>query len=188
MRGIETQEEIKKKERRRARFFSIFMLLILVGSTIGFAFFYSPTGQNQKSNQGNANQEDEEFFQSGNAWNVNIGGEIFSFANKPSEVRDIEVETSFVIGDYTNRPLYIDASEAAYIEIGSTLGRYSERTQKACYDSCNNSELPEKNCTENLIILESSQENKVYQNDRCIFIEGDIKAVDAFLFKTLGFE
>src|SRR3989344_1756426 len=77
-------------------------------------------------------------------------------------------------------------NQEATNEIASTLGIYSQRIQLVCYGSCEQ-DLPEKDCSEEIIVFKDSQENKVYQEENCIFIEGDIKAVDAFLYKILGY-
>jgi regulator of sigma D len=54
--------------------------------------------------------------------------------------------------------------------------------QEACYGSCERN-LPEKNCTENIIIFKDSKENSVTQQDKCVFIEGDLRTVDAYIYK-----
>ena len=67
-------------------------------------------------------------------------------------------------------------------EISLSLGRYTGRIQEACYGKCDK-DLPEKDCTQNLIVWKDSAENKVYSQGKCVFIEGDLRAVDAFLYK-----
>jgi hypothetical protein len=37
-----------------------------------------------------------------------------------------------------------------------------------------------------MIVWQKGAENKVYQKDNCVFIEGDMKAADAFLYKIFG--
>jgi len=188
MRSIESPEEVERKKRRNARFFGIFMLLILVGSTLGFAFFYNPIQEEDKNQQGTGDANSG-FLKIGNTWNVNLGGQSFSFNNRPSDIKNISIESNVGIQDYSGKPLYIESSnQGIYSEIASTLGRYAERVQEACYGTCENPGLPEKTCSDNLIIWKESIQSKVYQNNSCIFIEGDMKAVDAFLFKTLGFD
>ena len=63
---------------------------------------------------------------------------------------------------------------------------YSYRIQDACYGECER-DLPEKSCEEKIIVFRESQEKQIYQEGNCIFIDGDLSSVDAFLYKILGF-
>ena len=44
--------------------------------------------------------------------------------------------------------------------------------------------LPEKECNGdyNFIVIRESEIEKVYSEDNCIFIDGDIKSIDAFIY------
>jgi hypothetical protein len=177
MRKILTPEEIHKKESRRNRIISMVLLLIMLGSTIGFAFLYKGE-DSTKSNSKVVNY--------GNQWVAQIGDAQFVFSSSPDEMNSTSIILLSSVGQFSGKPLYIDSQNSAfYNEIYSTLGRYAQRVQGACYDSCENSTLPEKTCSDNLIVIKESQKNKVYQNQSCIFIEGDMRAVDSFLYRTL---
>lgn len=181
MRKIMTPEEQRARERRRVRLLSFFMLLILLGSTAGFAFISYQ--QDAPAPQGEDIVQD-----TGNGWTLNWQGSTFLLRASPSAVADIPVETTHSIDNYAGSVLYIDAeNEAILAELGSTLGKYSSRVQPACYGACTR-DLPEVNCTVNVIVWESAEENRVRQEDQCVFIEGDIRAVDAFIYRTLGIQ
>ncbi|MEK6928860.1 MAG: hypothetical protein AABW65_02815 [Nanoarchaeota archaeon] len=177
MRKIRTQEEIERAEKRRGKIFVFFMLLILVTSTAGYAFFSNPSADSKE----NANTLNE-----GDKWNFKSGENTYSLTYSPESVKNIEANFSFPNSEYSGKVLYI-ASESDEIinEIGSTLGRYASRIQKACYETCEKN-LPEKNCSSSLIVWNKSDKNKIYQREKCIFIEGDLRSVDAFLYKVLG--
>jgi len=182
MQKIRTQEEIEYKEKRNKKIFTFIMLSVLMLGTIGYGF--SLYSENQPEKQINSNQS--KAINVGNQWAVQYGGQDLYFKSAPEDVQEITVETNVSLTKYYQQPLYIasESEEIAY-EIYSTLGRYSSRYQSACYGKCDKN-LPEKNCNDNLIVWNASEKNRVYQNSSCVFIEGDIKAVDAFLYKIFG--
>jgi hypothetical protein len=182
MRKINSAGDIESRRKRNTLILSIFMLAILVGGTAGYAFITSSRGNDQ------ANIDAGGARQIGNRWVVSVEGIDISFANSPESVQDIPVNTLATVENYRGSSIYIVSdSSAVNAEIATTLGTYASRVQKACYGPCEE-DLPEKDCSENLIIWKDGQDNHVYQEDGCVFIEGDLRAVDAFLFKTLGIQ
>lgn len=160
------------------------MLFILIASTLGFAFLSNPSA-NQSSNTQDTSSTSTDI-QQGNQWIVNQNGQQYSFLNSKESITEIPIDISPTLYTFTGKPLFIVAeSEAISNEIIYNLGRHASRVQKACYGKCD-ANLPEKYCDENLIIWNSSTERKFSQNESCIFIEGDMLAVDAFLYKALG--
>ena len=100
---------------------------------------------------------------------------------------EIPLEISMKINDFSGKTLYIDSENLAVNgEILNNLGKYSYRIQEACYGECERN-LPEKSCEDNFIVFRESEERNVYQEENCIFIDGDLSSVDAFLYKILGF-
>lgn len=179
MRKILSEKDKEKKKKRNALVLSIIMLLILVIGTAGYAFLYRSDTQKEETTAGNIKFN-------GSRWIIPIGGADFYFINSPESVRNISAQISFSLKDYTEKSLYLVSDNSAVnSEIASTLGKYAGRVQAACYGPCDK-DLPEKDCTENLIIWRDAPVNRVYQQENCIFIEGDMTAVDAFLFKILG--
>ena len=87
---------------------------------------------------------------------------------------------------YRGNILYIDSeSEQVTGEIWNSVGRFAQRVQEACLGQCER-DLPEKSCEDHIIVYREKSENRVYQDDNCVFIEGDMKAVDAFLYSAFG--
>ena len=174
MRDIETQATKDRKRQRNSRIISIFFLSILILSSVGYAFLaYQPSADANSNIQNN-----------GNRWVIQYQDQTLAFSSSPASTADVSISINKELSNYVAKPLYIVSdNEGISYEIASNLGRYAQRTQLACYGDCEDSTLPEKTCSDNIIVWISSQENKVYQDNNCIFIEGDMRAVDAFLYK-----
>ena len=159
MRKIQSPEETAKKKKRNNMIIGLFMLAVLVLGTVGYGFSgFSDSAQNTEDSQ--ENQEP-------------------NLRNSLDSVKTIPVTLNKTPNDFIGKTLYIASeNQEATNEIASTLGIYSQRIEQ---------DLPEKDCSEEIIVFKDSPENKVYQEENCIFIEGDIKAVDAFLYKILGY-
>jgi len=181
MQKIRTKEEIDLREQKNKRIFSIIMLSILLLGTVGYGFSFYTSDINQSESPQNSS-----VINVGNQWLVQLGGQNLYFSTDPKTAKEIPVEINTDLNSYYSKPLYIssESQEIAY-EISSTLGRYASRNQPACYGNCTEN-LPEKSCDDNLIVWKKAENNRVYQNSSCIFIEGDMKAADAFLYKVFG--
>lgn len=159
---------------------SLFILAVLVVSTLGYAFISRPDSGTDTQ----TNNQDGAIRYTGSHWIVPINGVELLFTNSPDEVRNISVEGVYSLTKYSGAFVYIVSDNAAIKnEIATTLGRYTSRMQEACYGECEQ-DLPEKDCSEKLIIWVDSAQNRVYQQENCVFIEGDLQAVDAFLYKV----
>lgn len=175
MRRLETKIESEKKRKRTITTLSIIMLSIMVLSTLGYSFL---------SNTETPSDE-ENIIETGNS-QINYGGQTFYLINSREETKDIGINTNILPQAYFGKTLYIVSdNQGIFQEIASTIGLFSSRVQEACHGPCERN-LPEKNCTDNLIIWKESQENKVSQEDNCVFIEGDLRTVDAFIYKLFS--
>jgi len=178
MRRILSKEEAAQKEKRRNIVISLILLGIMVLSTVGFAFVYN--SDNDKSGENN----NEKVQSMGNSWIARYGDQNLVFSSSPESLNITKAGFISDLSQYYGKPLYIDSeSEAIYYEIYSNLGKYAERVQHGCYEECENSTWPEKNCTDNVIVFNQEDENKITQNQNCIFIDGDMRAVDSFLYR-----
>lgn len=176
MRRIGTEKERARKEKRSRILVGAFMLALLIFSTVGFGLYYSSSG----SSSGVQNNADT----NPSPWSLDISGNRVYFLNSKDSVSDININAFKDLSNYAGNALYIDSeSEEITQEIANTIGLYSSRVQRACYGICED-DYPEKDCTENLIVYEYSQEDSIVQEDNCVFIEGDIKTVDAFLYSV----
>lgn len=179
MRKLQTKEEIEKKRKLNNIILSTLMLLILLLSTLGFAFLSNPFSSN------NENNPQQDSFPSDRISFVYQGTPI-NLLSTYDEIENITINITKRPQDYSGKTLYINSeNQGALQELAINLQKFSSNIQQACYGSCEEN-LPEKNCTDELIIFNESLENKVYQQDNCIFIDGDIGAVDSFLFKLFS--
>lgn len=185
MRRIEIREELEKRRKRNTAIISISLLGLLVLSSLGFAFI---SGFGYKNNANNQNAQNDNSVN--DKITINYGGQSFSLLSRYDDIKNIDVEINSKPEDYAGQILYADISNhGVFGEIASSLGKFTGGMQEACYGKCEKN-LPEKNCTgnANLIVWNQSLENKVYQKDKCVFIEGDIKAVDAFIYKLFSYQ
>ena len=182
MRKIGTDNQIEKRKKSTLAI-GIFILVLMVLSTLGYAFIYGPGFSSQQDNP-----QSSEPTNVGGKWAVNFEGQTFYFTHSKDEVSEIEVSSTANLNDYVNTQLYVDSTnQAVNSELAAVLARYSSRIQRACYGSCEE-DIPEKDCTTNLIVWKDAAESKVYQEQNCVFIEGDLRAVDAFLYHLLGMQ
>ncbi len=179
IRKLQSAEEIEKKKKRNMLIASIVLIAILVFSTAGY---FSSTNEGSDNNKNNKN-----ISEIGNEWVLDYGGQYLRFSNPPEVAENVSMNFDYLIGDYSGKVVYVASdSDSASYEIGASLGRYTQRIQGACYGKCNK-DFPEKNCTEMLIVFSKSNEtSRIYQEQSCVFIEGDLKAVDSFLYRIFG--
>ena len=184
MEKIKTKEEIESGQKKKKMIVSLFLLGLLVLSTLGYALLYNPSSS--QDNQENQADNNAYAIDSQGRYVLNLQGQSFSFANPPESAQEVPVNIMLNINNYKDKAVFLVSNDSLInSEIYTNLGGFAERVQLACYGSCELN-LPEKNCTDMLIILNSSLNNKVYQQDNCVFIEGDLLAVDAFLYRILG--
>ena len=180
MRKILSEKESEKKRKTNTLILSVVMLGVLVIGTIGYGFMSNPTASDNTDEETN-----EKIRNVGDKWEINYNNNLFYLDNSLDDVKNISVTSYSTLSNLASSTLYISSSnDAITSELYGILSRYT-KIQKACYGKCNE-DLPEKNCTDNLIVWKDSTENKVYQEENCIFIEGDLRAVDAFLYNLLN--
>lgn len=180
MRKIKSREEIESGQKRLKFIIGMVFIILLVFSTAGFALY--GRSDTTDTDLGGANQD---VYYNGQYWVYSSGGQEFYFINSPEDVQDIPVEVNGGIEYLVDKPLFIDSGDLLAVnELSINLGRYAARIQEACYGKCDE-DLPEKNCAENLIVVREANDNRVYQEENCVFIEGDVRGVDAFLYRIL---
>ena len=177
MRKVGTEKELEVKKKRTTIYISLFMLGVLVISTIGFSFV---------SNLGTDDNQPTTNEQVAGKSNVDFEGQTFYLTNSLEESKNVSVEITATLDDYVGKTIYVSSKNSGVtMELFQLFSKYSARIQEACYGSCDE-DLPERDCSENLIVWKDSAENKVYQEDKCIFIEGDLRAVDGFIYQLMG--
>ena len=181
MRSIETFEAKETRLKKRRVALSVILVVLMLGSTLGYAF--SLFGRDTST--GNGNENKGLVYQNGLWTLTRDDGSVLVFSNSLEETRNVSVEINLGLYDYYQQPVFIVSNNSlADLEIGRIINTAANRMQKACYGACEE-ELPEKGCDEFLIIFNESDEKRVYQENKCIFIEGDMTSVDAFLYKIV---
>lgn len=178
IRKIQSAEESERKRKRNTLILSIIMIAILVFSTAGYFTF------REEGNAGNEKVENV-----GGEWIIKYGEQSMRVSNAPEIVQNTTILTSLNLEDYYGKVVYVSSNDEEFYEMASSLGKYTERMQPACFGECEKN-LPEKNCTsEKLIVVmpkNESEGSKIYEEDNCLFITGGIKAVDAFIYKIFN--
>ncbi len=179
MRKILSQEELEKKRKRNTAILSIFMLALLLLSTLSYAVFSNPFASVNEENQPQQTKQpfDKISFQ--------YQGTNIALLSTYLDIENIPIDISLTPESYLGGNIYIESDNQGILqELASSIGSFS-RVQEACYGKCEEN-LPEKTCNDHLIVWKESAENKVYQDNNCIFIEGDISAADAFIYKLFN--
>ncbi|MBL7058948.1 hypothetical protein ISS08_00655 [Candidatus Pacearchaeota archaeon] len=191
MRKIATKKEELKKQKRNQVIIGSILILIMFSSVIGYGFQTSST-ESPSSSQSTYNGF--EFLNQNDIWYLTINDVNFAFRYHPTQVGQTNMSLN-TLNEYYQKPLYIQSFNAeAEAEVYLNLGQLTLRTQKACFEQCDdeNSTLPIKTCQDNFILIEESEINEVVQEDNCVFIRGSeeniLKTIDSFLFRVLGIE
>jgi hypothetical protein len=188
MKNIETREIIEKKERRNKRIISIAIGVIMLLSTAGYAIVSmekTDTSGNVKTTYNGLN-----FLKENEVWKTNINGKEFSFNYLPQDTANLSIKINWQ--DYRGKPLYFTDSGEAEAKIATNLQGIAERFQQVCLkekraDKCEGN-LPEKNCSSNIIVIKENETREIYQQGNCTFIISNdtLRDSDAFLYKILG--
>ena len=188
IRKIVTKTDKEKVERRNQTIMTVGIVLLFLFSTAGFAFF---SGQKEDTIK-NIEYNGYEFILTENGyWYTEIESQQFGFQYSPLETEDIPVPP-VSLGTYASQPLYFDSENAAATsEIARNLQNYVSRIGEACIEEENCKEdLPIKNCSENIIIINYSNDTAIKVDENCVFIEGNseelVRETDAFLYKLIG--
>ena len=184
MRKVGTEADLDRRRKRSGIVISVMMLALLVASSAGFAFLSSnhTSGSEQTSGvQGGYGNSGV-----GN-WVVPVLDQEVRVTYGPEEVAEIPVSLTKGLADYQGKPLYLAVENPGIeAELRSTLGLFAETVELACFGECSG-DLPEKDCSENVIVWADAVGGQVNQGEGCVFIEGDLRAVDAFLYRVFGY-
>jgi hypothetical protein len=177
MRTIQTEEQRDKKRKRNTQIMGLILAVLMLGSTLGYAFsmFFSSRAP-EPIPFNNTSQPNQPLI-------ITRNGLSFALQSTMQDISVIPVNISRDVSDYAGATLFIASEDpAATQELGGVLTNYAGRLQEACYGPCASEDLPEKTCADHIIVVRSHVAQSVSQQENCIFIDGDIKAVDAFLY------
>ncbi len=191
MRKILSKEEESKRTRRNQFLIGGILILIMVGSVLGYAF-----GREQKTESEEIIYNNFEFVKSEGFWNTVSGSYQLSFYYNPKETGNINTVLN-PLSAYSNKPLYIySENNQADMEIYRNLfyqNKIVQRVQYACLDGEKCAEnSPLKTCADNFIIIKEGNTTQILQKDNCVIIEGEkgnlTKLSDNFVFKLMGIQ
>jgi len=160
MRKINTLKNKEKKDRTKQFLVGGVLIFIMLFSVLGYGFY----GDGGSNNNQNINYNGFEFVNENGLWSVDIGNINFIFKNNPNEVPKISSEINY-LNTYSKKPLYIKSeSNEAEFEVFNNLRQVVQRMQYACVnkDDCEDN-LPIKNCTNNFIIIQVSDNIDIIQ-------------------------
>lgn len=186
MKKLLTREEAEKKDIRNKTILGIILVVLMVLSTAGYAFYQ--TGETKGNvNRVRYNNSDFILGQDG-YWHFTVGGVEYATAFNPKDTENI---TSNVKFNYKDKPLYFtyDSNRQATDEIARNIGRFASRIQYVCLGECKE-DYAVKNCTENIISIEDVNATLIRQQGNCIHIlvnyDDSVKAADSLIFKLAG--
>lgn len=187
IRKIKSQEEIDKKNKRNQRIIVLVMIFLIGFSSLGYAIM---SREDNSSDINSVQYGGLEFVNSNDFWTTNINGKVFYFKNLPEDIKNISIEGNYSIQEYSGNVLYFVNLNAKSSTVVYALQDSVLRMQEACIEgtSCTNKDLPIKNCLDNnIIIFKESITNKVFRQEKCVFIEGDLfSGSDRFVYRLLN--
>tara|TARA_B100000315_G_C14435529_1_gene522232 strand:- start:119 stop:718 length:600 start_codon:yes stop_codon:yes gene_type:complete len=197
MKRIISNEDRERVNRRNQLIVGIILILLMLFSTVGFAFSFGISG--------NAVEEIEyngiEFSRDVNTgyWNFNIDNNDFFTVYNPEEVQDIKFVNHKTMQNYAGKPLYfIGEAGDGFAELYRAISNFALRIGGACLDEECEEDYPIKDCgIDNVIIIEEVIDNVednieegVTTQNNCVYIrskpENLVKYADAYLFNLLG--
>jgi hypothetical protein len=186
MKSINSRKKSQERVKSNTQLMGMVMLTLMVLSIAGFAFL-SGGGTSSSGNVNPEVQEDGHLgFSNQGFWVVNIGGQQLGFSNSPDSVVNVSVDINDSINDYIGQAIYYSGDFEIREEFARTINPFIGDFREACLGKCSE-DLPEKTCSDRMIIWDKeSSSNSVRQEENCVFIDGDLKSVDAFLYKLLG--
>lgn len=183
MRKIETVEEKERKEKKRQMILGIILILVLTMSIAGYATFSKTDDEIERRSYNGL-----DFTYDNGFWKTAVSEKNLAFYNLPYDLSEINISINKTISDFLDKPLYI----VGYYPntLSYNFGGIVLRMQNACLEnkSCINSELPIKNCSgNNILVFSENNESRIYQEEDCIFLGGDLqKTSDKLIYNLLG--
>ena len=151
---------MKKKDKSKL-YMGLFIIFLMVSSTIGFMY----------SSDNSKKQGKYSFTQTDNGWTTYINDQYWSFDYLPKDVpnADINLGSSVLINVESNQDYY---------ELSNKLAKLNIITDRTSSITCND---------KSILVFSESQDNKIYKEDNCFYFEGNInKLMDSLFYDLLG--
>lgn len=182
MKRIETQADRDKKQKRNGIIIGLVMVFLIGLSSLGYAIMSRTDSSSTKPiTYGNL-----EFTKSNDLWITTINNKVYYFNNLPTQVENISISEPIKLDGFYGQPVYFVNANPSINTLSYALDGIASRMQEACLEneSCVNSELPIKTCSDNLFVFDVNKtETKIYKKDNCIILEGNsFEAVDKLVY------
>jgi len=193
MRKIGSKYKEEKRQKRNQIIVGVALVLVMLFSTLGFAFNGSGSDDQQVLKYNSFN-----FVNIDGYWVLELGNYLFSFYNFPDSNISYNSEGEFnLLNSYSGKPLYLFSEDSnseseIYRNLFSRNAPIVQRVNGGCLNDTLNcpSEFPIKTCDDIVILIMESDENKITQDNNCVFIEGKsedlLELTDEFLYKIIG--
>lgn len=196
MRKIKSKEEVEKRQKINSSIIGIILILVMLSSVLGFAFF---SGSRNTGNKQKIKYNGIKFVRNeNNLWEFEIGEYEFMTSHHPLETEDINAEFNIGVNDFKNKPLYytnyVNGNKRAIDEVMVNVGRFAQRYQEVCLNGreCDDEGMVVKDCTNNVIVFSESEQIKIYKQENCIFIGApyseQVLAGNKLIFKIFGLQ
>lgn len=190
---LQSRKEQEKKHKKQQRWLGIGLIFIMFGSVFGVVVaFFSTQDPNEPVQETYLGYD---LNQGAGFYILTVGNNNIYLNTDPNNFNslDYSINISKMVTMFVGNPLYIDSSDSySYQTLEQNLFTYANRIVAACIDEldCSNDNLPIKTCEDNIIIVKESSENKIYEDNNCIYIEGNYEDVtaltDIFLLRVFG--
>lgn len=193
MRRIKSRASEERRRKKNQIVIGVILIIVMFGSVFGVIVgsFNSSNGSDSGGQENVIDYNGYEFVSYNGFWKLDLGGIEYIFRHTPYGTFEINESLNYM-SSYSGEVLYISSEDSgSEIEIYRNFGNSVERIQTACYDEENcEGDVPIKDCSNNFIVVEISDEKSVVQENNCVFIRGPseelTKITDGFLFKILG--
>ena len=189
---------MKKENKNRGKIFSIFIVVIMTMSVLGFLF-------------GSGNSNDQEykydkwtFIRTGSQWVTKYNDKQLFFDYFPEQVTDISINQDIISKlnvlevdlTYDSNDSLKEAIALSHYMMQQNLGQVSNLYLRQGLTSNNTFNLPIITCEDStdavpIIYFKESNETKAYLQDKCIILEADseidiLRIKDRLLYGYLG--
>jgi hypothetical protein len=183
LKRIKSQEEIEGKRKKNQIWIGAILIGLMVLSTAGYAIL------NNESTSTKSKYNGYTFYYNNGYWVVQIQEKQYGFQYLPKDLENVSIAGNYNLQEFSGKVVYFIGTDPAISILLMDIPEIA-RYQEACLEgaNCSNSELPIKNCENNLFIFNSlKNETRVYRINNCIYLEGEgEKAAERFLYKSLG--
>ncbi|MCR4327159.1 MAG: hypothetical protein NUV46_01090 [Nanoarchaeota archaeon] len=190
---IQTHKDKTKKDKRNQLILAGVLIVVMFGSVFGIVVNSFGGGVEGSTITYNGFI----FLNENGFYSTQVGNYRYYFSNNPKDIGSLQsnVFLEKSLPDYFQESVYISSQDYnSFSEIEGNLYQYALKIEEACKegDVCYNELLPKKTCLDNMIIIKVAEENRIYEESNCVYIEGKekdlLKMTDKFLFNIIGID